>query len=98
MAYRLTRSAEQDLIDIYIEGYRKFGVAQAEAYAEKLKKTFELLSDFPGLSRDRDEFKPPVRIHGCGVHVIIYDVDEHGDVVIIRIRHGHDDWLVHSSD
>jgi toxin ParE1/3/4 len=59
MGYKLTRRAEQDLIDIYIEGFRQFGEAQAEAYAQKLVETFELLAKFPRLARERVGYRRP---------------------------------------
>ena len=93
MGYKLTRRAEQDLIDIYIEGFRQFGEAQAEAYAQKLLETFELLAKFPRLARERVELAPPVRIHPCGPHVIVYLEMELGDVLIVRIRHGREAWV-----
>ena len=93
MAFSLTRSAEQDLIDIYVEGYRRFGEAQAEAYAARLQSAFSLLSDFPESAREREELSPPVRVHPCGVHVIFYLVTDMKDILIVRIRHGREDWL-----
>ncbi|WP_291198700.1 type II toxin-antitoxin system RelE/ParE family toxin [Hyphomonas sp.] len=93
MAYKLTHSAEQDLIDIYVEGFRLFGERQAEAYAQTFRETFELLAEFPGLARQRVELKPPVRSLTCGVHVVVYLVMETGDVLIVRIWHGREDWI-----
>lgn len=93
MAYKLTHSAEQDLIDIYVEGFRLFGERQAEAYAQTFRQTFELLAAFPRLARERVELTPPVRIHPCGSHIIVYLVMETGDVLIVRIRHGREDWI-----
>ena len=93
MAYKLTNSAEQDLIGIYVEGFRLFGERQAEAYAQTFRGTFELLAQFPGLARERVELTPPVRIHPCGSHIIVYLVMETGDVLIVRIRHGREDWI-----
>ncbi len=95
MACKLTHSAEQDLIDIYVEGFRRFGEAEAEAYANNLRAAFELLTEFPGLARERIGLTPPVRIHACGSHVIVYLVMDTGDVLIVRFRHGREDWLSH---
>lgn len=92
MAYRLTRKAEEDLTEIYLNGIRDFGVEQAEAYLADLLETFDLLSDNPSLARLRHEIRPAVRIHPRGAHIIIYrDIDS--DILIIRIRHGREDWL-----
>ncbi len=60
---------------------------------QTFRETFELLVQFPGLARERVELTPPVRIHPCGVHVIVYLVMETGDVLIVRIRHGREDWI-----
>ncbi len=35
---------------------------------------------------------PPVRIQPCGRHLVVYVAEDGGDVLIIRIRHGHEDW------
>ncbi len=37
MAYRLTRQAEIDVIQIYVQGARDFGAAQAERITTSLK-------------------------------------------------------------
>lgn len=92
MAYRLTRKAEDDPTGLYLRGTRDFGVAQAEAYLAELLRTFDLLADNPAIARLRDELRPAVRIHPHGAHIIIYrDIGD--DILIIRIRHGREDWL-----
>ena len=91
MTYRLTRKARSDLIHIYGEGVRLFGVAQAETYQDQLERTFDLLADNPRIARERDEIRPPVRIHPSGAHVVVNTTDEIG-VLIIRVRHGLEDW------
>jgi plasmid stabilization system protein ParE len=35
-AYRLTERAEQDIIEIYLEGLNRFGVQQADRYHHEL--------------------------------------------------------------
>lgn len=95
MPYELTRSAEQDLIDIYVQGCRLFGVRQAESYFAQFEAAFERISHFPNMARQRHELSPPVRIHPCGAHVIVYDVHDNNHVLIIRIRHGREDWISH---
>lgn len=93
MAYTLTRAAEADIINIYLEGATLFGVNQAERYAQELVRSFEFLSTHPKAARERLEINPPVRIHPSGVHMIVYEIDPNGDVLIIRVRHGREDWL-----
>jgi len=91
MAYRLSRKAEQDLINIYREGTLLFGTAQAETYHQELARIFEILADNPKIVRERLEITPPVRIHPCGSHMVVYLMEEQ-DVFILRIRHGREDW------
>lgn len=92
MSCRLTRAAERDIIDIWVEGSRTFGAARADAYHARLERTFALLADNPKLARERPEITPPVRIHPCGSHVIVYLIDDTGGVLIVRVRHAREDW------
>ena len=39
-AYRLTRQADRNLIDIYLYSAERFGIRQADSYANSLQKTF----------------------------------------------------------
>lgn len=93
MPYRLTRRAAADLRRIYLESVRDFGVAQAEAYQAGLRRSLDLLGANPKLGRERNEISPSVRIHPSGVHVIVYLVGAEKDVVVVRFRHGREDWV-----
>jgi hypothetical protein len=39
MAYRLTRRAEADVIEIFVNGAERFGLEHAEAYHSALERT-----------------------------------------------------------
>lgn len=93
MSYRLTRKAEQDVIDIYLHGAREFGPDQADAYHGKLEETFSLLAERPQIAPERAEIDPPVRVFRCGSHIVVYTVGPNGGVLIVRIRHGREDWI-----
>lgn len=93
MTYRLTPKAAADIRHIYVEGARLFGPAQAERYHAELQQTFEILAENPALARERAELSPPVRIHPCGSHIIIYRVEYDGGVLIVRARHGLEHWM-----
>jgi toxin ParE1/3/4 len=97
MSYRLSRKAEDDLIQIYVAGTRGFGAAQAERYYAGLETAFAFLADYPQAARERVEILPPVRIHPYRSHVIVYVVDDEG-VLILRVRHGREDWESQPSD
>ena len=45
------------------------------------------------MARLRSELSPPMRVHPCGSHVILYVVDVERGVVIVRVRHGREDWM-----
>lgn len=90
--YRLTRRAEDDIISIYLEGARLFGLPQAERYHGELERVFRMLSENPRVARERPELSPAVRIHPHGAHVIIYLADDDGGVLIVRVRHAREDW------
>ena len=42
--YRLSRRAEEDLIQVYVSGVLAFGVTQAEQYQDGLEATFDLIA------------------------------------------------------
>lgn len=92
MSFRLTKSARDDLIHIYVESVRMFGVAQAENYQDGLDRIFRILADSPHLARERTELTPPVRIHPSGSHVVVYQIEDTGGILIVRIRHALEDW------
>lgn len=94
MAYRLSVKAEEDIIDIFRAGAEQFGIHQAERYHEKLERCFRFLADNPLAARERAEIAPAVRIHPTDAHLVVYRVEDNGDVFIIRVRHGHEDWQV----
>nr|MBF0223174.1 type II toxin-antitoxin system RelE/ParE family toxin [Desulfobulbaceae bacterium] len=93
MAYRLTRKAIEDIRAIFTEGAHQFGLDQAEKYHDGLERVFMLLSDNPELARSRLELYPPVCVYPYGSHLIIYLVEENRDVLIVRVRHGHEYWM-----
>lgn len=97
MAYRLTRKAAEDVSEIYSFGAEQFGVDQADFYHTLLQHTLEFLARNPLATRERLELSPPVRIHPVQSHLVIYEVETDGSILIIRVRHGHEDWTDPSS-
>ncbi|MCH8537040.1 MAG: type II toxin-antitoxin system RelE/ParE family toxin [Alkalimonas sp.] len=93
MPYRLSELAEQDLIDIFLYGAKTFGVKEARRYHQQFTRTFEFLAEHPKAAPLRQEINPPVRIHPIGQHLVIYQQVADHCIFIIRIRHGHEDWL-----
>lgn len=75
-----------------------FGIAQADRYVEGLLNALDLIADFPGSARLRAELQPPIRAYPYKSHLVLYDVDASGDVLVVRIRHGHEDWAGQAGD
>lgn len=88
---KLSQAADEDLLNIYVEGITQFGLAQAQAYHEGLKRALDTIERYPAAARERLELRPPMRVHRYRSHVIMY-IAEGEDVIIVRIRHGREDW------
>jgi toxin ParE1/3/4 len=73
-------------------GASQFGIQQAERSHDLLERTFQFLTENPEAARQRGVITPPVRIHPIESHIVIYTVDERGDIFIVRVRHGREDW------
>lgn len=81
---------------IFDSGIDLFGEAQAEAYQAGLEAAFDFLADFPHAVRLRTEVVPPVRAFRYKAHLILYDIQETG-ILIVRVRHVREDWQPSSS-
>jgi toxin ParE1/3/4 len=93
MAFRLANRAVDDLLQIWSDGTKMFGLEQAERYHDGLDATFRFLAENPRAARLRPEIIPPVRAHPFKVHLVVYEVDEQDDILILRVRHGREDWV-----
>jgi toxin ParE1/3/4 len=91
MALRFTKAADADIVHMMIEGIERFGLSQADAYADGLKAACRAIEDNPAVVRLREEHTPPVRIYRYRSHMIVYAIDDEG-VLVIRVRHGREDW------
>ena len=67
-------------------------MAQADKYFDGMINLFDLLSDQPEIARLREEFRPPVRLHIYGSHIVIFETIDSG-VSIIRVLHQRQDIL-----
>ncbi len=84
--YRLTRGADDDLLEVFIYGLSRFGLRQAEEYRDGMIRCFMLLADNPRLGREADVFAPGARRHEHARHVVFYDEQPDG-VLITGIVH-----------
>lgn len=68
-----------------------FGVAQADAYANGMKRAISRLAEFPASAPMRAGLTPSVRVMPYQAHVILYAISD-DSVHILRVRHAHEDW------
>ncbi len=84
--YKLYPEAEIDLEKIWQHTVREWSTNQAFDYLDNLESAFQLLADFPLMSRERHEFSPAVRIHHHEHHLIVYLQEDYG-IAVIRVLH-----------
>lgn len=80
--YRLTQAAEDDLLEAFLHGFETFGRRQAEEYRASLIRCFALLAENPRLGRQADAFAAGARRHEHAQHVIFYDEQPYGVLII----------------
>lgn len=85
-SYGLTRRARNDLFDIFVYGYDRFGARQAETYATSLEHAFELLAANPRMGREARSIGPGVRRHEHASHIILYEEAPPG-ILILALVH-----------
>ncbi|NJR13514.1 MAG: type II toxin-antitoxin system RelE/ParE family toxin [Phyllobacteriaceae bacterium] len=91
MAWQLSSEADADVGRIYLQGAAAYGLEQAEHYGRRLFKAFDLIASQPRMAKERTEVRPGLRAHPCGVHIILYTIEDTG-ILIFRIRHMREDW------
>jgi len=96
MPFRLSLAAEEDVVGIAEAGIRLFGRAQAREYHDELFAVFDLIAANPRMARERHELTPPIRVHAFKAHLVIYVIEGDGGILIVRVRHGHEDWAAES--
>lgn len=89
--YRLAQRADDDILAVYLQGFELFGERQADRYHDDLIALFQRLADYPGMARARSELTPVVRAFAFKSHVVIYEEEPDG-IVILSVRHGPEDW------
>jgi toxin ParE1/3/4 len=85
-AYRLSRLAETDLMDIATYTLNKWGVNQTIRYIDALETCCQRLVDEPYLGRACDQIRPGLRRMEHGRHVVLYRIEVEG-ILICRILH-----------
>lgn len=92
MAWRTAELAALDMQWIAEAGIVNFGARHAHDYTNKLLDAFDLLSAHPDVARERHAALSIVRVMPCGSHNILFVVED-GDVLILRVLHGLQNWV-----
>ena len=87
----LRPAARRDLEEIFAYTARTWSPAQADRYLRGLHRVMETLQEFPELAPERRAFDPPVRLHPCQRHLIVYRA-EADTLEILRILHTRQNW------
>ena len=61
---------------------------------KRLIQVFQLLAENPLAAPLRPELTAEIRVYPVGSHIVIYTARKQ-DILILRIRHAHEDWLNH---
>lgn len=61
---------------------RLFGTSQARRYYEELFAVIDLIATNPLMAWEGLELSPPMRIHPFKTHLVIYRIEEGGDILI----------------
>jgi toxin ParE1/3/4 len=74
--YKISKSAEEDLIRIHHYGVKKFGMKQADKYFNSFFTCFELIAERPFSFESVDFIKPGYRRCVCGADSVYYRINK----------------------
>ena len=89
LTLRITKVADQDLDDLYTEGFTTWGEAQADRYYDGLLERLNRICEHPKMYPAVDDIRAGYRRSVYEKHAIYYVID--GDAVEIRAVVKHQD-------
>lgn len=84
--FKVSKDAVSDLRQIGRDTQQRWGAAQRRRYLDSLNRQFHFLAENPLACHIRSGLKPPARIHHHTRHLIVYEQDGNG-IVILRVLH-----------
>lgn len=93
-SFSFTEEAERDLEAIIDHTLEQWGAAQADRYIDGLEEMLALLADNPRMGSGREEISPGLYSFPHESHMIYY-VQDHRKIVVIRVLHGRMDPTNH---
>lgn len=84
--YGLSQRADEDLGEIYLLSYQRFGEARANAYLLALEERFLALAEQPLLGRRIEHIRAGYFRCEHGSHAIFYKLADRG-ITVMRVLH-----------
>ena len=95
MKLNITASAKRDIEDIFADGIRKHGEAQALSHVKNIYAKLNMLPDFPYLGHKRDDIPDTHRaVRAEKDHIAVYRI-ENDMIHVVRILYGGFDFNQH---
>jgi toxin ParE1/3/4 len=85
--FRLTRRAEEDLLEIGEYTRRTWGIEQCARYLDQLEHCCQRLADNPKLGRAYDQVRQGYRRFEQGRHVVFFRQLDEEIILVVRILH-----------
>lgn len=85
--YLLSPAAQADLDDIWDYSLRQWGLAQTERYLKSIGETVSALANGTRTGRPIHDIRPGYWKCPVGSHILFYQIDDTGGIVVIRILH-----------
>ncbi len=83
-SYALTERAEDDLLNVFLDGIELFGFNQARRYKDELDRCFQLMASRPQMGRPAPSIGAGVRRHEHKNHIILYE-KQAGGILILAV-------------
>ncbi|TRW95867.1 type II toxin-antitoxin system RelE/ParE family toxin [Candidatus Methylobacter oryzae] len=93
-SYRIRQLAENDLEQIWLYSFHKWGLDQADRYIRSMISRFSWLAENPQLGKQRNDIKSGYYGFLEGRHIIFYTIKKNG-IDIIGIPHQRMDIMSH---
>lgn len=97
VAYRLTRDAQTDLIEIRRYTVKQWGLEQSKKYLLELRQTIKVLSETPEIGKQRHEVGNKVFSFPHVSHVIYYIINNK-QLIVFGVLHKSMVPLLHLDD
>ncbi len=92
--YRLSRLADNDIVNIAEYTIQEFGIKQARRYRDTLENCFLTIAKNPNIGRNAEEFETGLKRFENQSHIVFYLEDDKG-LFIVRVLHNSVDIVRH---